>query len=54
MKLLKIFKKTASVSYTDLPAKEKKKIIKEAIGKANKEQFDMVKIYRNNKCHASN
>lgn len=54
MKLSKIFKKSASISYADLPAKEKKKIVKEAVEKANKEQYDMVKIYRNSKCHASN
>jgi len=53
MKILQILKKRSSISYIDLPAKEKKKIVKEAIRKANEEQYEMVKTYREGRCHVS-
>lgn len=32
-------------NYFDMPATEKKKVLKEAVKKANKEQLDLVKNY---------
>lgn len=48
MNLLKLKKSTKNKipSYYDLPAREKKRIIKEAIRGANKEQLDLIKRYK--------
>ncbi|MFA6106894.1 MAG: hypothetical protein WC745_04465 [Patescibacteria group bacterium] len=47
-------KKSKTTSFNDLSSREKKKIMRGAIEKANKEQYDMVKAYRETKCHAQN
>jgi|GEM_PF-5058602 len=52
MNFKKIFSKKSKVmGFEDLPSRERKKIMKEAIKKTNKEQYEIVKAYRE-KCHA--
>lgn len=51
--MLQVFKKHTSISYRDLPAKEKKKIVKESVRKANEEQYEMIKTYRERRCRVS-
>lgn len=54
MKISQLFKKQLSIGYSDLPAEKRKKIIKEAVRRANEEQYEMVKAYRENRCNISN
>ena len=54
MNLLKIFKKESAISYESLPSREKKKIMEKALHSANKEQFEVVKAYRESCCGTRN
>ena len=49
MKLLKIFsKKAPEINFDSLSSGEKKRIMESALRSANKEQFEIVKAYREN------
>lgn len=53
MKLFRIFAKSKAGIFDSLSSAEKKKIIEKALNTANKEQFEVVKAYRES-CQARN